>query len=62
MGRPRQFGERVPTQLRVPVELYERLVDEAEDRDLPINTIACMCIERGLDALVPLDELLRVQD
>lgn len=58
MARPREHGERVSTQIRVPVELYDRLAAASAERDLPMNTMVVKAIGNYLDQLVPLDELL----
>lgn len=58
MGRPKVYGKRAATALRLPVELKERLEAAALERDVSQNLIAERAIERYLDSLPPVDEVL----
>ncbi len=49
---------RTATQIRFKPELHERLVKEAEERDLSINWLVCKAVEQFLDRLLPIEEIV----
>lgn len=53
MARPRVYGKRVSTGVRLPVELHERLTAVSIERDVSINHLMCRAIEAYLDRLEP---------
>ena len=62
MARPREYGERVTTSVRMPPALYERLRQAADDRVLGVNLLVVSAIESYLDRLAPVDEVLRTRE
>ena len=48
-GRPREYGKRVATQIRLPLELHQRLKGEAEARGISVNRAIIQAIERSSD-------------
>ena len=48
--------------VRMPPELHERLVAEAEDREVSANWMMNRAIEEFLDRLIPTDELRWTRD
>ena len=54
MGR--QEG-RFQTSIRLPEELHDKLVAEAEMRDVSVNFLINRAIVRYLDQLIPLEEM-----
>lgn len=61
MSRPRQYDQRVQTQVRMPVDLHAQLAAAAEERMLSVNYLITRAIEEYLTRLVPVDELTRVE-
>lgn len=57
-GRPREYADRIATGLRVPVELYDRLADEADAREVSLNWLCCRLLGEAIENLVPVDELV----
>lgn len=51
-------AERVTTAIRIPRDLHERLVKEAEDREVSINVMAVKALERYVSRLPDLREVL----
>jgi hypothetical protein len=49
---------RVAVPLRLEQALRDRLANEAKDRDMSMNRLAEIVIERGLATLMPLDAIL----
>lgn len=47
-GRPKEYGERISTQLRLSVPLHNRLHNEALRRDVSRNKILEWALERWL--------------
>lgn len=45
------------TAVRLPVDLHNRLVGAADERDVSVNYLVTRAVARYLDALVPLDEV-----
>ncbi len=62
MGRRKKYGERVQTQVRIPVSIYERLEAEADQRSLSINFLMEKAVEDLLDRLIPVEELRLTRD
>jgi hypothetical protein len=58
MARPREYGKRISTAVRLKSELHERLVVEAEARDLSVNSLINRAISEFLDDLIPVEELV----
>lgn len=56
-GRPRVYGERVHTVIRIPTQLHARLREAADDRDVSVNWLVLRALEDFLDRLIPADEL-----
>lgn len=52
----RSMGERVNTQVRLPVEMHVRLREAADERDLTVNYMITKAVARFLDDLKPVDE------
>lgn len=52
----------VSTGLRLPTELYDQLVQAAEDRDLSINFLVVRAVEEFLKRLVPAEEMRWTRD
>ena len=58
MARPRIVDEpRVPTAVRLPTSLHDRLCGAARERDVSVNLLVTKAIEAYLDQLPPLDEV-----
>lgn len=51
MGRPRKYGDRVTTAVRLPADLHEDLADAADERGVSINALVIRAIEDLLVAL-----------
>lgn len=51
MARPKVHGDRIATQIRVPVELHERLVAVCEEREITINYLMCKAASVYLDQM-----------
>lgn len=52
MARPRKFGDRVTTAVRVPVDLHDRLVAVADDRDTSINNLIVKAADYYLEHVI----------
>lgn len=52
MARPRKFGDRVTTAVRVPVDLHERLAAVADDRDTSINNLIVKAADYYLEHVI----------
>lgn len=57
MSRPTVYGERKTTAIRLPVELHQRLVEAAAEREVAVNRLVIVAIEDMLERLIPVDEL-----
>lgn len=58
-GRPATYeDDRVTTAVRLPRALHDRLRATAEERDLSVNWIVNRAIERFLDDLLPVEEMV----
>ena len=58
MARPRICDEpRVPTAVRLPESLHDRLRDAALERDVSVNLLITRAIESYLDQLPPVDQV-----
>lgn len=55
MARPTEYGKRIGTGIRLPVELHQRLHAEADARCLGVNLIVIRAIEAFLDRLPPVE-------
>ena len=55
-GRPPEYRDRVRTNLDIERDLLARVDAEAARRDLSRTKVINLCIERGIDLLVPLAE------
>jgi len=56
MTRPRIYDEpRVPTAIRLPATLHQRLHAIAAERDVSANLLVTRAVESYLDHLPPLD-------
>ncbi|MCB0986221.1 MAG: toxin-antitoxin system HicB family antitoxin [Microthrixaceae bacterium] len=56
MTRPRIYDEpRVPTAIRLPATLHQRLHAIAAERDVSANLLVTRAVESYLDHLTPLD-------
>lgn len=55
-GRP-SLGDRVATAVRLPVDLHNRLIGAADERDVSVNYLVVKAVARYLDDLVPLNEV-----
>ena len=62
MSRPRMYGDRVSTQVRIPVDVHARLVDAAAERDLTVNWLVTRAIEEYLARLIPVGEIKWTRD
>lgn len=49
-------GDRVTTAIRFPKDIHERLLEEAERRELAINYMVTRAVTHYLDALPPVAE------
>jgi predicted HicB family RNase H-like nuclease len=57
MSRPRRNDDdRVATQVRLPRDLHQRLLEAANDRDLSANYLMTRAIADFLDRLIPADQ------
>lgn len=54
-GRPR-LGDRVAFTIRLPVDLHDRLMAAAQERDLSANHLATLAIAEFVDDLLDVDE------
>jgi predicted HicB family RNase H-like nuclease len=57
-GRPKRYDTRTGTAIRFPEELHVRLVAAAAERALSVNWLVCRAVERFLDDLLPLDQIV----
>ena len=58
VARPRIADEpRVPTAMRLPESLHERLCAAARERDVSVNLLVNRAVEAYLDHLPPVDEV-----
>lgn len=57
MSRPREYGARVATQVRLEPDLHQRLHEAAEDRDVSVNWLVTKALGHFLDRLIPADEI-----
>lgn len=55
-------SDRVNTQIRLPVELHERLVQAASDRYLTVNYLVTAAVKEFLERLIPADEFKLTKD
>lgn len=62
MARPREYDERSKFMVRLPPALHQQLTDAAAERELAANVLVCRAIERYLEQLVPVDDLLITRD
>lgn len=62
MGRPREYGARKSTQVRLPVELANALTAAAAERDVSVNLLVEKFVTDGLARLRPVDEVLATRD
>lgn len=53
MSRPKVHGDRVTTQIRLPVDLHDRLQQAAEERDVSVNFLVVKALEDYLARLIP---------
>ena len=59
MARPKLYEERrIPTAVRIPESLHQRLQEAAEEREISVNLLIIKAIENHLEHLPPLDDLL----
>lgn len=58
LGRPSHNGPRTSTNVRFSDALHARLVAAAAERDLSVNWLVCRAVERFLDDLLPLDQIV----
>ncbi len=61
MSRPIEYGDRVTTNVRLPVEMHSRLHEEAKAREVSVNWLILRLLDHGLDRLVPADEIVVVR-
>lgn len=52
----------VATNMRLPRELHDRLVQAAAEREVSVNWLAKRAIEHYLDRLIPVDEMKWIRD
>lgn len=58
-GRLKSVPEdRVSTAVRIPRDLYKRARHEALDRDISVNHLIVKGLQKYLDELKPIDEML----
>jgi len=57
VARPRQYGPRNSTAIRLSPELHERLRVAADERDLSLNFLVNRACEQFMDRLIPVDEM-----
>jgi predicted HicB family RNase H-like nuclease len=58
MARPRVYSEpRVPTAVRLPESVHQRLRTAAEERAVSANLLVTRAVEEYLDRLPPLSSL-----
>lgn len=50
--------KRMTTAIRFPLDIHDRLVQEAVDRDLSINWLVNRAVAEFLDNLIPVDEIV----
>jgi predicted transcriptional regulator len=63
MARPRVGDEqRVPTAIRLPASLHERLKVEADARQVSANLLVTHAVAEYLDRLTPVDQLVSTVD
>jgi predicted DNA-binding protein len=58
MGRPKVYGERRATAVRLPPALHQRLREAAAERQVSANLLVEQAIAEYLDHLVPVDHLV----
>ncbi|MBK6856090.1 MAG: toxin-antitoxin system HicB family antitoxin [Microthrixaceae bacterium] len=62
MARPRSYSEpRIPTAVRLPESLHQRLHQEARERTVSANLLITRALEEYLDRLPALAETTRTQ-
>jgi len=57
VGRPREYAERHQKNVRLPVEMNDRLRAVAAEREVSANSIINHAVKDFLDRLIPLNEL-----
>lgn len=59
MARPRMYSEpRIPTAVRLPEPVHQRLRDVARERTVSVNLLITRAVEDYLERLPPLEESL----
>jgi predicted transcriptional regulator len=59
MGRPRLYGKRRATAVRLPLDLHDRLRHEASSRQVSANLLIEQAIFEYLDRLPDVETLVR---
>jgi len=57
MGRKKDGHTLTVTAIRFPVETHDRLVREADARDLSINFLVNRAVDEFLERLIPVEEM-----
>ncbi len=58
MGRPKVYGERRATAVRLPPALHQRLREAAAERQVSANLLVEQAIAEYLERLVPVEHLV----
>ncbi|HWD52305.1 MAG TPA: toxin-antitoxin system HicB family antitoxin [Acidimicrobiales bacterium] len=58
MGRPKVYGERRATAVRLPPALHQRLREAAAERQVSANLLVEQAIAEYLDRLAPVEHLV----
>lgn len=58
MGRPKVYGERRATAVRLPPALHQQLREAAAERQVSANLLVEQAIAEYLDRLVPVEQLV----
>lgn len=59
MPRPKLYEEkRIPTAVRIPESLHRQLQAVADEREVSVNLIIVKAIEKHLEQLPPVDDLV----
>lgn len=62
VGRPREYGTRISTQIRLHPDVYEALRVTAEEREVSMNSLVEKAVAYYIARLIPVDEMIWTRD
>ena len=58
MARPRTYGDRIVTAVRLPPAVHRRLKEAARQRDVSVNLLVNRAVDDYLERLPPIESVL----